>query len=124
MQTTMIPGCCGLKTVHAIGCLGKDDAFSKKTTEMFDELVKKGTAVEGNWNTYGKAPDTIAIITTSKRYNKPGEFDKQKKFLLDKGWKYLASWPSEESGGVNYMYGSPRICAANEAECKPTKSQV
>jgi hypothetical protein len=109
MKTSMLPGCCGLKTVYQIGCLGKVDALSKKDTEKFDDMTKKGTAEDGNWATYGKAPDTIAIITTSPRYNKPEEFKRQKKFLEDKGWKLLAVWKSHESGGKNYMYGSPEM---------------
>jgi hypothetical protein len=109
METTMIPGCCGLKTIHKIGCLGKDDEFSAKEAAPFDELSAKGTAGAGNWNTYGKAPDTIAIITDSSRYNTAASFAKQKKFLEAKKWKLLATWKSYESGGKNYMYGSPGI---------------
>ena len=107
METTMIPGCCGLKTIHKLSCLGKEDALSKKEAAKFDELAKVGTAGAGNWNTYGCAKDTVAIITTSPRYNKPGEFERQKAFLEDKGWILLAVWKSHESGGKNYMYGSP-----------------
>ena len=107
MQTTMIPGCCGLKTIHRISCLGKTDELSKKEAAAFDKLADAGTAGEGNWNTYGKAPDTVAIITTSSRYNKKEEFEQQEKFFKKKGWKLLASWKSYESGGTNYMYGSP-----------------
>jgi hypothetical protein len=107
MKTSMIPGCCGLKTIHQIGSLGKTDAFSAKDAAAFDGLVKVGTAGDGNWATYGKAPDTIAIITTSDRYNKPEEFKRQEKFFKEKGWVLLAVWKSYESGGKNYMYGSP-----------------
>jgi hypothetical protein len=108
METTMIPGCCGLKTIHKLGCLGKDDAFSAKEAEAFDTLAKSGMAGAGNWNTYGKALDTIAIITDSKRYhNDPKEFKKQMKFFEDKKWVLLATWKSYESGGKNYMYGNP-----------------
>lgn len=109
MKTTMLPGCCGLKTIHQIGCLGKVDAFSKKETEIFDDMVKVGTAQDGMWMNYGKALDTIAIITDSVRYNKSAEFAQQKKFFVDKGWKLLATWKSHESGGKNYMYGSPEM---------------
>ena len=76
MKTTMLPGCCGLKTIHQIGCLGRVDAFSTREAEAFDEMVKVGTAQDGMWASYGKAPDTIAIITDSPRYNKPAEFEK------------------------------------------------
>jgi hypothetical protein len=114
METTMIPGCCGLKTVHKIGCLGKEDALSAKDAAGFDKLVDVGTAMAGNWNTYGKAKDTIAIITDSNRYNKPAEFKKQKKFFEDKGWKLLAVWNSYESGGKNYMYGNPGMTVPKE----------
>jgi uncharacterized phage-like protein YoqJ len=107
MKTTMIPGCCGLKTIHQIACLGKTDELSKKMTSEFDEMVKKGTANDGQWYSYGKAPDTVAIITTSPRYNKKEEFERQKAFLEEKGWRLLAVWKSYESGGKNYMYGSP-----------------
>lgn len=107
MKTTMLPGCCGLKTIHQIGCLGKDDAFSNKEATPFDDMVKTGTAQEGQWASYGKAPDTIAIISDSNRYNSPAAFAKQKKFFEDKGWKLLVTWKSQESGGKNYMYGSP-----------------
>ena len=109
MKTTMIPGCCGLKTIHVIGCLGKTDAFNVKESEQFDEMTKAGTAQEGQWMTYGKALDTVAIITDSPRYNKPEEFARQKAALEVKGWKPLATWKSYESNGMNYMYGSPGI---------------
>jgi hypothetical protein len=107
MNTTMIPGCCGLKTIHHIGCLGKVDKFSEEETKQFDDLVKAGTAQDGMWASYGKALDTIAIITNSPRYNKPEQFEKQKKFFEAKGWKLLATWTSHESKGKNFMYGSP-----------------
>jgi hypothetical protein len=120
METTMIPGCCGLKTIHHIGCLGKVDAFSAKEAEKFDKLAYAGTADAGNWNTYGKAPDTIAIITDSPRYNKPEEFERQKKFFEKQGWQLLATWKSYESGGTNYMYGNPGMKPAKgEATAKP-----
>lgn len=121
MKTTMIPGCCGLKTIYQIGCLGKLDEYSKKDAKPFDELVKVGTAQDGNWASYGKAPDTIAIITTSPRYNKPEEFERQKKFFEAKGWVLLAVWKSYESGGKNYMYGSPGMTAGAEVEEKKKK---
>jgi uncharacterized phage-like protein YoqJ len=116
----MIPGCCGLKTIHMISCLSKADEFSKKETAMFDDMVKDGKAQEGQWNTYGKALDTIAIITDSKRYNTPEQFTQQKKFFEDKGWKLLVTWKSHESGGKNYMYGSPEMtpAAAPEVQSK------
>lgn len=107
METTMMPGCCGLKTIHGIGCLGKIDAFSNKEAEQFDDMCKVGTAQAGRWNTYGRALDTVAIITDSKRYNTPEQFAKQKKFFEDKKWKLLVTWKSRESGGTNFMYGSP-----------------
>ena len=114
MKTTMLPGCCGLKTVHDIGCLGKADDFSKKQTALFEDMVKLGTAQEGQWASYGKALDTIAIISDSKRYNpRPEEFERQKKFLEDKGWKLLVTWKSHESGETNYMYGSPEMKPAH-----------
>jgi hypothetical protein len=114
METTMIPGCCGLKTIHRIGCLGRGDALSAKEAKTFDDLVKVGTAGAGNWNIYGKALDTIAIITSSPRYNKEVEFETQKKFFEDKGWKLLAIWKSHESGMKNYMYGSPEMSLPSE----------
>jgi hypothetical protein len=113
METTMIPGCCGLKTVHRLACIGKSDALSNEETKKFDALVKDGKAGAGNWNAYGKAPDTIAIITDSPRYNKPEEYRKQKKFFEDKGWTLLVTWKSYESGGKNYMYGSPGMTKAD-----------
>lgn len=113
MKTTMLPGCCGLKTIHMIGCLGKVDAFSAKEAEPFDAMVNTGKAQEGAWAAYGKAPDTIAIITNSPRYNKPEEFERQKKFFEAKGWKLLVTWKSHESGGKNFMYGSPEMTKAD-----------
>jgi hypothetical protein len=109
METSMIPGCCGLKTIHRISCLGKEDAFSKKEAAAFDELVKDGKAGAGNWNTYGKAPDTIAIVTDSNRYNKPAEFKRQMAFFKEKGWHLLATFTSHESNGTNYLWGSPEM---------------
>jgi hypothetical protein len=116
MKTSMIPGCCGLKTIYQIGCLGKEDALSAKDAESFDGLVKEGKAGDGNWNTYGKALDTIAIITDSPRYNKPAEFLKQTTFFRKKGWKLLATWKSYESNGKNYMYGNPGMTGGAELE--------
>lgn len=110
LTTVMMPGCCGLKVLRYLGCLGKTDDYSKKDAERFDTLVNTGKAEQGEWATYGKAPDTVAIISTSDRYQRQGhEFEKQKKFLEDKGWVLLASWKSQESGGTNYLYGSPGI---------------
>lgn len=113
IMTSMIPGCCGLKTVRLLGCLGKTDAMSKESAEGFDALVKLGTADDGNWNTYGKAPDTIAILTSSNHYhqNDPEnkELKRQQDFLEERGWTLLCTWKSHESGGTNYMYGSPGI---------------
>lgn len=120
LLTSMIPGCCGLKVVRVLSCLGKTDALSKQIAEEFDKQVLKGTADDGNWNTYGKALETIAIISTSNRYhvNDPEqkEFKRQVKFLKDKGWICLASWLSMESGGTNYMWGSKGI-KAGEVSC-------
>lgn len=108
----MVPGCCGLKTIRRLACLGKEDALSVKEAENFDALVKPGTAGKGEWATYGKAPDTIAIITDSLRYNKPEEFKRQEKFFKTKKWTLLVTWKSYESGGTNYMYGSPGMIKA------------
>lgn len=117
MITSMIPGCCGLKVIRKLGCLGKTDAASVKATEQFDALTSSGKADDGNWNTYGKSPDCIAIISTSKSYHgDQEEWKRQIKFLEDKGWVCLASWESKESKGTNYMYGSKGI--------KPGKVQV
>jgi hypothetical protein len=109
MNTTMIPGCCGLKTIHRINCLGKEDAMSEKEAAGFDALVNTGKAQTGEWANYGKAPDTIAIISENPSYTKPEEFKRQEKFLTQKGWKLLAIWKSHESGLKNYMYGSPEM---------------
>lgn len=109
MHTDMMPGCCGLKIIRTLRCLGKIDEFSKKEAETFDALVNTGKAGYGNWATYGCAKDTIAVITDSNRYNKPEEYQRQKKFFEDKKWTLLATWKSYESGGTNYMYGSPGI---------------
>lgn len=116
LKTIMFPSCCGLKIVHKLKCLGLSDPLSEKHAEAFDSLVKVGTAEEGNWYTYGKAPETVAIITSSKRYNKPEEFKKQMAFFKKKGWVQLASWKSMESGGTNYMWGSPGIRAGFQEE--------
>ncbi len=110
LATEMMPGCCGLKVIRNLACLGKEDEYSKREAETFDKLTKVGTAGAGQWASYGKAPDTVAIISTSERYKNQGhEFEKQKKFLEEKGWILLAEWKSAESGGTNYMYGSPGI---------------
>lgn len=109
ITTDMLPGCCGLKIIHHLGSLAKDDAYSKKEAEAFDGLVNTGKAKNGQWKDYGKSPDTIAIISNSDRYNKPEEFKRQVEFLKAKGWQELFSWKSQESGGTNYMWGSPGI---------------
>lgn len=109
ITTEMMPGCCGLKVIRYLGCLGKEDALSKKDAESFDALVNTGKARTGQWATYGKALDTVAVISTSSRYTTSEEFKKQVAFLKAKGWTELASWKSAESGGMNYMWGSPGI---------------
>lgn len=115
LATSMIPGCCGLKTVRQLHCLGKTDELSKGHAEGFDKKVNVGTADDGNWATYGRAPETIAIITNSTSYCTQAEFERQQKFFEKKGWSLLASWPSDEAvrrgqkDGMNYMYGSPGI---------------
>lgn len=115
IATTMMPGCCGLKVAHKLNCLGNTDELSKKHAAGFDDKVKKGTADDGNWNTYGKAPETVCVISDSPAYTKPEEFKRQVVFLKSKGWHEIASWPSLEGGArtngkaMNYMWASPGI---------------
>ena len=110
MITTMMPGCCGLKIIRSLGCLGKTDAYSTKAAGDFDKLVNTGKAGEGQWYSYGRAPDTVAIISSSPRYTKPEEFQRQVEFLKAKGWRELASWKSaERPEAMNYLWGSPGI---------------
>lgn len=121
MITSMIPGCCALKTIRRIGCLGNLDEISKKAAEDFDKLTQTGKADDGNWNTYGKAPETIAILTTSGTYHSDKEETKrQAEFLKAKGWYCLASFESKESGGTCYIWASPGI-KPGEVNCDRKK---
>lgn len=109
ISTEMMPGCCGLKVVRYLAAIGKTDAFSLKDAETFDALVTSGKAGKGEWASYGRAPDTVCVISESPRYTKPEEFQRQVEFLKSKGWQELASWKSAESGKLNYLWGSPGI---------------
>ena len=114
IATTMLPGCCGLKVAHKLNCIGNTDELSKKHAEGFDEKVKKNTADDGMWAAYGKAPETICVISDSPSYTKPEEFERQVAFLKSKGWTLICQWPSLEGsrrkeGALNYMWGSPGI---------------
>lgn len=94
--------------------------MSKQAAEGFEKLVKKATADDGNWNTYGKAPETIAILTTSGsyHYNDPEhkEVKRQAEFLKALGWYCLASFESKESRGTCYIWASPGI-KPGEVDC-------
>lgn len=118
LVTEMIPGCCSLKTVRYLKCLGLTDDLSKEEAAKFDTLTEKKTADSGNWASYAHAPETIAIVTDNPSYNKPEEIAKQRKFLEKKGWQLMGSWVSMEGverglkGARVYMYGSPGIKVA------------
>lgn len=119
LHTSMIPGCCGLKTIHKLNCLGNDDDLSAKYAKEFDKLVEDGKAMDGNWNTYGKAVETVLVITDSPRYTKPEEFERQVKFLKAHGFHEICSWKSLEGSltkksARNYMWGSKGIATTEE----------
>lgn len=116
IATTMMPGCCGLKVVHRINCIGNTDELSKKYAEDFVKKTQKGTADDGNWMSYNHAPETVCVISDSPSYTKPEEYARQVEFLKSKGWKEICTWESLEGTArkngekaMNHMWGSPGI---------------
>lgn len=103
MQVLEMPGCCAVRLIGEIDCLGYDDAFSRRYASKFDTM-KPRNGCRGQYNTV-----TMTVIGESEE-----EFEKQKKVLLSKGYKLLATfkghlnmadWDAKE-GNTLYLYGS------------------
>lgn len=109
MKAQEMPGCCGLRIVSHIECLGRGDAYSKRLAARFDELPIKGILGGNNC--------TATIVTISDHED---EFDAQRTFLKARGYKLLGTWQAVGNGWDGphtlYLYGSKEFTRGRKGQ--------
>jgi hypothetical protein len=94
MESDSLVGCCGLKEIHDLNCLGGSTAYEEEDAKYFDVLLKQ--------RIYNSSA-TILTLSTEVGLKK---LRKQREFVRKRGFKLLGQWRSLTGRRIIYLYGS------------------
>jgi hypothetical protein len=97
MQAKEMDGCCALRVLFDLHCLGELEEWGKKEAKGFDTVCTSGGYTEGD-------SCTATVLTLSSEVGR-AHLNRQIKFVTSKGYKLLGQWKSE-NGDTIYLYGS------------------
>ena len=97
MFAAELPGCCALRILHDLDCLGGDDAWAERERKKFDTVRVRGGQVGGD--------NCTATIVTLSDDGGRAFLNKQVAFLKKRGYKLLGSWKGIYCQTI-YLYGS------------------
>jgi len=109
MKARELVGCCGLRVVYNLECLGLEDAWSRREAKKFDTIKVRGIM---NGHNCGA---TIVTITDDPGFDEEDKeiHKRQVAFLKARGYKLLGKWPSKDAfSDPPYnieLWGSPEM---------------
>lgn len=94
MDCATLHGCCGLKEISGLDCLGGSTYYDEEEAKHFDVLLKERLC---------NSSATILTLSTEVGLKK---LHKQKEFVRKKGFKLLGQWKALTGRRTIYLYGS------------------
>ena len=117
MHAEEIAGCCALRAIGDVDCLGSKDAYSKKQAEKFPNGIETTGEFGGDqWTA------SILVLSDGSDWEDEDEhsewYERAVKVLEAKGWKELGKFPGAHGDYWDHLWGSKEFILAQAKKAK------